>query len=376
MVRMTGNQLRLADGRMADLFQGLNLRPPFVTVVVTLFNYERYVAECLRSIARQTYRNFKCIIVDDCSTDQSAAVVRRLIDEKELDDRFALICHDANKGQMAGFKTGYENSQGEFLVYVDADDLLLPDFLAGHLETHLRELPAAFTSSDQYQIDEHGVVVAGQHTDLQARGRYRYVGPLYLFENTWVWATTSSMMFRRTTLQLILPEDTEPFRICADNYLCQFANMVGGSVLIPERYGCYRRHGANVFSKNRIIGGRQPTGDNRRHPPHETVRKAILEQMVKGSDQFVSLLGAWPYLKILARIGMFGELFGMVAGGAWARRIRLPRIYVLPFLLRSLLNRVRWAARWIVNIHPDIVAMPRHASMGPRRLGPHDDAGA
>lgn len=359
---------------MADLLEGLDLRPPFVTVVVTLFNYERYVAGCLASIARQTYRNFKCIIVDDCSTDQSAAIVRRLIDEKQLDDRFVLVCHDANKGQMAGFKTGFENSQGEFLVYVDADDLLLPDFLAGHLETHLGATPAAFTSSDQYQIDEHGVVVAGRHADLQARGRYRYVGPLYLFANTWVWATTSSMMFRRTALQLILPENAEPFRICADNYLCHFANMVGGSVLIPERYGCYRRHGANAFSKNRIVGGHHPTGDIRGHPPHETVRKAILQHLLKHADQFISLLGGWTYLKVLARVATFWEVIGIVGGGAWAGNIRMPRIFVPPFLLRSLLNWMRWKIRWIFNIRLDIVVMPHYPSIRPRSLKGHEDA--
>jgi glycosyltransferase involved in cell wall biosynthesis len=65
---------------------------------------------------------------------------------------------------MAGFRTGFENSQGEFLVYVDADDLLLPDFLVAHLTAHLGAmLPVAFTSSDQYQINEVGEVIAGQH---------------------------------------------------------------------------------------------------------------------------------------------------------------------------------------------------------------------
>ena len=359
---------------MADVFRGLEVRPPFVTVVVTLFNYERYVADCLRSIARQTYRNFKCIVVDDCSTDQSAAIVRRLIDEKQLDDRFSLICHDSNKGQMAGFKTGCENAQGEFLVYVDADDLLLPDFLAGHLETHLREMPAAFTSSNQYQIDEHGVVIAGQHTDLQARGRYRHVGPHYLYTNTWIWATTSSMMFRRTTLQLILPDVTEPFRICADNYLCHFANMVGGSVLIPERYGCYRRHGSNVFSKNRIVGGQHPTGDMRAHPRHEMVRKAILDHLLKYSDRFVGLLGGWPYLRVLARIATFDEAAGMIFGGTWARKFHLPRIYVPPFLLRNLINRIRWKFRWLHHIGPDIVPIPRHGPVRTRKPERHDDA--
>jgi glycosyltransferase involved in cell wall biosynthesis len=341
------------------LFGDLGLRPPFVTVVVTLFNYERYVPDCLLSIARQTYRDFKCIVVDDCSTDRSAAIVRQLIDDKRLDERFSLICHDANKGQMAAFKTGFENSQGEFIVYVDADDMLLPEFLAAHVRTHLMELPVAFTSSNQFQVDEHGVVIAGQHSDLQAKGRYRLVGPLYLFENVWVWATTSSMMFRRTALQMILPEVVEPFRICADNYLCHFANMIGGSVLVPERLGCYRRHGSNAFSKNRIVGGPHPTGDIRGHPPHEAVRKAILFRLLKFAEQFYGLLGSWPYLRVLARVVTVPEAIAIVVGGSWAGKIRLPWVYAPPFLLRNLLNRMRWRLRWIFPIRLEIVPLPR-----------------
>jgi hypothetical protein len=76
-------------------------------------------------------------------------------------------------------------------------------------------LPVAFTSSDQYQINEVGEVIAGRHADLLARGRYRHVGPHYLFENSWLWATTSSMMFRRATLQMILPDVTLSLSVSA-----------------------------------------------------------------------------------------------------------------------------------------------------------------
>ena len=360
---MTGHRIPLADASMTERLTGLNLRPPFVTVVVTLFNYERYVGECLRSIAAQTYRNFKCIVVDDCSTDQSAAIVGRMIDAKELDERFALIRHDVNRGQMAGFKTGFDHSEGEFLVYVDADDLLLPDFLAGHLDTHLSEPPVAFTSSNQYQIDENGVVVAGQHSDLAARGRYRLVGAQYLFANIWLWATTSSMMFRRTTLALVFPDDSTPFRICADNYLCHFANTIGGSILIPERYGCYRRHGANLFSRNRIVGGQHPTGDVRRHPSHESVRAGILGRLLEQAERFIALLGGWNYLRVVARIATFPESLGLVLGGTWANRIPLPWILAPAFLLRSLLNHLRWKMRFIFNIKLDMTALPRRRQL-------------
>lgn len=358
---LTDHQLLTTDSRVLGMLQRREVRAPFVTVVVTVFNYERYVADCLRSIAAQTYRNFKCVVVDDCSTDQSAAVIERVIAEQQLGERFVLIRHEANRGQMAGFKTGCDHAEGEFVVYVDADDLLLPDFLVGHLAVHLGEQPVAFTSSDQYQINETGEVIAGRHSDLQARGRYRHVGSHYLYENSWMWATTSSMMFRRATLQLVLPDVTEPFRVCADNFICHFANLVGGSILVPERLGCYRRHGANSFSKNRIVGGQHPTGDMREHPHHESIRRAVVEHLLDYSERFIAVLAGWWFLVLLARVVTFGEALRLVTGGDWGRRIRMPRHYMLPFLARSLINHVRWRLRFFRHFGPHVHPIDRPA---------------
>lgn len=354
------DQLLASDSRLEEMLRRKEIRPPFVTIVVTVYNYERYVVDCLRSIAAQTYRNFMCLVVDDCSRDRSAELVDNFIVEQTLDERFHQIRHETNCGQMAGFKTGFENSQGEFLVFVDADDLLLPDFLAIHLAAHLGALlPVAFTSSDQYQINEVGEVIAGQHADLQARGRYRHVGSHYLFENTWLWATTSSMMFRRATLHLILPDDTEPFRVCADNYICHFGNLVGGSLLIPGRHGCYRRHGSNSFSNNRIVGGQHPTGDMRKHPHHESIRQAVVKHLLTYSDRFISVLAGWWYLVLLARTITFGEAVRIAFGSTWGRSICMPRQYIPPFLYRSLANRIRWRNRWLFHLGPSISTLPK-----------------
>jgi glycosyltransferase involved in cell wall biosynthesis len=356
---LTDHQFLTSDSRVLGLLQRREVCVPFVTIVVTVFNYERYVADCLRSIAAQTYRNFKCVVVDDCSTDQSASVIERTIAEQQMGERFVLIRHEINSGQMAGFKTGCDNAEGEFVVYVDADDLLLPDFLVGHLAVHLGQLPVAFTSSDQYQINETGEIIAGLHSDLQARGSYRHVGSHYLYENSWMWATTSSMMFRRATLRLVLPDVTEPFRVCADNYICHFANLVGGSILIPERLGCYRRHGANSFSKNRIVGGQHPTGDMREHPHHESIRRAVVDHLTDYADRFIAVLAGWWFLVLLARVVTFREALCIVASGDWGCKIRMPRRYMLPFLARSLVNQVGWRLNFFTHFGPHIHSIDR-----------------
>jgi len=263
---------------------------PLVSVIVTSFNYERHLGRCLSSIARQVYPRFECIVVDDLSTDGSVQLIETFIASEEAAGRFTLVRREQNGGQMAALKTGLGHASGVFVAMVDADDLLLEDFLNAHINAHMGRRNVAFTSSNQYQIDEHDEVVAGRHADLQARTRRRYINPLPLHDPFWVWATTSSMMFRRDVLDLIMPEDTEPYRVCADNYLCHFANLLGGSLLIPETYGCFRRHRANYFSSNPVLGGQLPTGDMRRHPPHQVVRLGILSHLLSRSDEFVGLL--------------------------------------------------------------------------------------
>lgn len=282
---------------------------PLVTVVVTCYNYGSYIIDCLRSVAAQNYPRFHCIVVDDCSSDESVSKIRTFLSSAEANNRFDLFCHDQNIGQMGAFKTGLAHADGVFVVFVDADDLLLEDFISAHVRAHLNMEPVAFTSSDQYQINERGELVSGHHADLQTKGKFRLIGPASLHRPFWVWATTSSMMFRKAVLDLVMPYEVEQFRICADNYVSHFANLIGGSLLIPDVYGCYRRHGMNYFSSNSLVGGRHPTGDMRHHPRHDVIRRTILAILIQRHKDFCAVLSEGGYKTLLARAGSALEAY-------------------------------------------------------------------
>ncbi len=108
---------------------------PLVSVVVGVFNKERYVGECLRSVLAQTYSHFELIVVDDASTDQSVAVVRQL-----ADPRIRLVVRSENSRLPAIPRNqGIQMATGAYLAFLDADDLWLPDKLAmqmAYLKTH------------------------------------------------------------------------------------------------------------------------------------------------------------------------------------------------------------------------------------------------
>lgn len=95
-------------------------REPLVSVVVPMYNSEEYIIDCLNSITKQTYTNIEIIVIDDGSTDHGYLRVSKL---KNEDGRIKLI-HKTNAGVSASRNTGIDNSKGEYILFVDSDDII------------------------------------------------------------------------------------------------------------------------------------------------------------------------------------------------------------------------------------------------------------
>lgn len=98
---------------------------PKISVVIPVYNTESYIADCLASIHGQTFRDFDVIIVDDGSTDGSAGIVKEFVRE---DSRFRIVSQE-NKGLSEARNAGIEVAEGDWITFVDSDDMLAPDFL-------------------------------------------------------------------------------------------------------------------------------------------------------------------------------------------------------------------------------------------------------
>jgi len=309
------------------------LRLPLVSVIVTAHNYARYVGECLASIRLQSYRKFECIVVDDASSDGTPEVAASLLDRWH-DGRFCVVSTPRNLGQLGAQMFGLARSRGEFVCLIDADDLLHDDFLERHLFAHLNiETSVAFTSSDQWTIDSAGTVLSFHHSDLISRllsgeGQNVTVGeqcrrPMraimfhwrltHIAYGEWLWATQSTMMFRRSVLQMIVPDRIAPgvFRICSDYYLVRFAQLLGGSLVLCEALGRYRRHGSNNFSTNPLIASRMQTGDLRSHPTDAEFHDLAIKTIAERHEQFVAVLGS----------GRLAQLTDAIRKGAKVRSV-------------------------------------------------------
>ena len=96
-----------------------------ISVIIPVYNVENYLEECLKSVQNQTYTNIEVLLVDDGSTDNSKQICERYCQE---DSRFYLISQ-TNQGQSVARNTGVVASTGEFIAFIDSDDIILPNYL-------------------------------------------------------------------------------------------------------------------------------------------------------------------------------------------------------------------------------------------------------
>ena len=306
---------------------------PKISVIVTCFNCRDYIGEAIRSVVRQTLRDFECVIVDDASTDDSAAVVQRTLAELGHDPRFRQVRLPKNVGQTGATRAGLAETKAPFVSFLDSDDLWNDDFLERQLAAHLNESYAVgFTACNARLIDGQGALIAGavywfgkDRADAD-RGRafapidparvpaidtakksasWLHQTPYRLYTKRlvhWVWVSTSSMMFRRSLIDLVFPDDDEAFRLHMDFYVVVMAQMVAGSLLIDEPLYSYRLHGRNFAANNPVLGGRLHLSAQNWGNTYATMLDRMLAAMIGGRDRFIAALGDRQYRRMLFRM--------------------------------------------------------------------------
>ena len=97
-----------------------------ISVIVPVYNVEKYLSRCIDSILNQTYKDYEIILIDDGSKDSSG----KICDEYAKNHNNISVIHTKNRGLSAARNTGTENSHGEYITFVDSDDLISNSFLS------------------------------------------------------------------------------------------------------------------------------------------------------------------------------------------------------------------------------------------------------
>lgn len=126
---------------------------PLISVIVPVYNSEKYLKNCISSIRNQTYDNLEIILVDDGSPDNCPAIC----DEWEKKDNRIKVIHKKNEGVSSARNAGLDAATGEFIGFVDGDDIIAPNFyeiLVAQAEEHKADISACYFThyNDDYSI--------------------------------------------------------------------------------------------------------------------------------------------------------------------------------------------------------------------------------
>jgi glycosyltransferase involved in cell wall biosynthesis len=213
---------------------------PRVTVVTATYNGERFLAQTLASIHSQTFRDFEYLVIDDASTDTSAAIVAAAASR---DQRIRLITSPANLGPAGALNRALREARGEYIAVLDHDDLALPERLARQV-AFLDANPQHVAVGAQVRvIDADDAVVNRQmFTTNPAVARWHLLFGAALLH--------SATMYRRTVFEALGGYSQLHWSLCDYDLLVRMADH-GLLANLPDELACYRRSPSQVSVTNR-----------------------------------------------------------------------------------------------------------------------------
>lgn len=126
----------------------MNSTTPFFSIIIPMFNTEKYIGECLDSIMMQNFSDYEVIVVDDGSTDGSCEIVSRYIKGKLNIN----LLKQKNSGVSAARNLGIEKARGKYIIFVDSDDFLVNESLEFLMNTLLENNDLDMLFFNYYEV--------------------------------------------------------------------------------------------------------------------------------------------------------------------------------------------------------------------------------
>ncbi len=241
--------------------------PPRVSIGLPVYNGDQYIAEALNSLLAQTFRDFEIIVSDNCSTDNTAAIVGRYA---ERDPRIRYVRKEKNTGAVDNFNSIVALARGRFFKWAAHDDLIEPTYLERcvavleaddnvvlcHSDTQLisaegTRLEALQTGSDHFFDEQGRIIYLGKDSalrkldDLQAVERFKAV----IMETNWVFEIFG--VFRR---EVLVHTGLLDAFYGSDKLLLAKTAVLGRIVIVNEPLFLNRRHADQSMSLMTIDG--------------------------------------------------------------------------------------------------------------------------
>ena len=199
------------------------------SVVIPLYNKEKYVAQTLKSVVGQTYQNFEIIVVNDCSTDNSLGVVKAIDDS-----RIKTIEHSKNKGLSASRNTGIKAAAHSFIAFLDADDHWDSSFLET-ISKLIKKYPKESVFATHYRENYRGkIILPKSKLPTRTKGKSLVINDFFKVNLGRLILTQSCIVVHKTVFEQIgyydenvtFAEDIDFFVRCFHTYDLAYFNNV------------------------------------------------------------------------------------------------------------------------------------------------------
>lgn len=201
-----------------------------VSVLMTVYNCDKYLKEAVDSILNQTWDDYEFIIVNDGSTDNSLGILRAYHDK-----RIKIITYKENKGVAYARNVGLEQCSSEYVAVIDADDIALPDRLKleyDYLSEH-SEIDGVYAKCQYLGMD--GKLLEMEYP--KAYFNYKYLKAVMIFENT---ISNTTVMFRRKIVEKYHLKYDETCEI-GEDYRFWIDYLRYGKIVGIDKVLCYYR---------------------------------------------------------------------------------------------------------------------------------------
>src|SRR5436190_6613776 len=220
-------------------------KSPRASIIINNYNYGRFVGEAIESALQQTYAHTEVMVVDDGSTDDSRDVIGSF-------GQRVVPVFKSNGGQGSAFNAGFAATDGDFVCFLDADDVLCPSAMSEAVEA-FRGPEIVKVEWKLFVIDEcgrdTGCAIPEKPLPQDLQERTLRDGPFY----DWlVTPPSSGNCYSRGMLQQVLPMTEPEFRHGSDVCLTMLSPLFGNVIRVPQPQGSYRQHGGNNYFGRRL----------------------------------------------------------------------------------------------------------------------------
>jgi teichuronic acid biosynthesis glycosyltransferase TuaG len=205
-----------------------------VDIILPVYNSKSFILDTLRSIIKQAYKDWRVIIVDDCSTDNSVDLINKFIKSSKCKKKFILIKNKINKGQAFSRNLALMYSNSKFIAFIDSDDIWQKNKLKKQINFMLKN-KYNFTYSDYKSIKNNKIKT------IKTPNFFNYKN---FTKNTSI--ATSTMIIEKKILKNIIFPD---LRLCEDYYFkCQILKL-NNAYNCPGVYSFYRLRDKSLQSE-------------------------------------------------------------------------------------------------------------------------------